>query len=467
VTILVASPTRFPFSNPMMSNAADDVPDRTLSLTPPSVIPECVVVVVDPVSTGAKLAEELCRRGQKVVRVWSDVVGDMMSHAAPGLLTKYEETIVFETVAQTVAALAAFEVCDVIVGCETGVLCADQLAYALGVRGNGIEQSALRRNKYLQSEAVRSAGFLAAYQALASSTADVDAFLAEHTPSPYKMVVKPVDGAGSEGVAICDSAEGVRAAYASLAGATNGLGLENTSVLLMEYLAGDEYVIDSVSRDCEHKVVAIWKYDKRVFYGAPVVYYGMRMLQLDDEEGLRAMVRYIVDGVLPALGIANGAVHSELKATPRGPVLIEANCRLHGGDGFWTSLSEACLGYSQVTALVDAYAPNADAYAALPATPSATRAHGSAIDIRSPVSGVVSRINEERLGELRALPSYLCEQLALPAVGEPIARTIDVFTTYGNINYTNADKAALDADYAAAQAILDLGLFEVEPAEIA
>ena len=34
-----------------------------------------------------------------------------------------------------------------------------------------------------------------------------------------------------------------------------------------------------------------------------------------------------VRGVLETLGIENGCMHSEIKLEPRGPVLIEVNCR--------------------------------------------------------------------------------------------------------------------------------------------
>ena len=61
------------------------------------------------------------------------------------------------------------------------------------------------------------------------------------------------------------------------------------------------------------------------------------------------MVQYTF-GVLDALGIRNGAVHAELKLEARGPVLIEANCRLHGGEGTWAPMAAACVGYSAVGA---------------------------------------------------------------------------------------------------------------------
>ena len=36
-------------------------------------------------------------------------------------------------------------------------------------------------------------------------------FLREYNPTPFKAVVKPVEGAGSDGVSICNSAEEVHA----------------------------------------------------------------------------------------------------------------------------------------------------------------------------------------------------------------------------------------------------------------
>ena len=187
------------------------------------------------------------------------------------------------------------------------------MASALKVRGNGVALSALRRNKYEQVEAVRAAGLDAPAQTLARTTEDVEAWLASgRFPAPFKAVVKPVEGAGSDGVSICDSADGVRAAYAALDGSRNVLGLVNSQVLLQEYLRGDEYVVDCVTAEGVHKCVAIWKYDKRfVADDAPVVYFGMRLLALDSEPQLARMVEY-VEGVLNAIGIEWGATHSEV-----------------------------------------------------------------------------------------------------------------------------------------------------------
>ena len=47
------------------------------------------------------------------------------------------------------------------------------------------------------------------------------------------------------------------------------------SVLLQEQLEGVEWVVDTVSRAGEHKVVALYRYDKGAANGAPFVYFGM------------------------------------------------------------------------------------------------------------------------------------------------------------------------------------------------
>jgi biotin carboxylase len=49
-------------------------------------------------------------------------------------------------------------------------------------------------------------------------------------------------------------------------------------------------------------------------------------------------------------------------------VLIEVNCRLHGGEGTWAPMAEECLGYSMVSAMLDAYL-DPGAFAALPSRP--------------------------------------------------------------------------------------------------
>ena len=449
-----------------------DAPDRSSTLTPDSVIPNWssagVIVVVDPVSTGACLSRHLSELGHRLVRVWSDTCpSTVKNHTKTGTEVDYvaEVQVVTGDLSAAVAAIRKHApIHHVMVGCESGVRVADQLSHALNVVGNGIALSGLRRHKFDQIEAVREYGLDAPLQKLATSSSDVEEWLSSASfPVPFRAVVKPVEGAGSDGVSICDTPAQVRAAYAALEGTSNVLGLTNYEVLLQEFLQGDEFVIDTVSADGVHKCVAIWKYDKRVANNSPVVYFGMHLLAVDASPRLRGMVDYVL-GVLEALGIRWGAMHSEVKLEARGPVLVEVNCRLHGGEGIWLPISQACLGYTQVSAMADAYL-NPQAFAALPSLPFDLQAHGAWVTIRSSATGVITAISEGRLGQIRALKSYRDEYLPL-GVGSAIVTTIDACTVHGCFNLAHEDAEQMARDYELAQALVEEGLFEVGPADV-
>ncbi|EOD17007.1 hypothetical protein EMIHUDRAFT_118788 [Emiliania huxleyi CCMP1516] len=208
---------------------------------------------------------------------------------------------------------------------------------------------------------------------------------------PSRTLPSPVEGAGSDGVTICNSAAEVRLAFGKLEGTKNILGLDNYAVLCQEYLEGDEWVVDTVSRAGEHKVVALWKYDKRDYHGSPVVYHGMRLHNVEaDEPLLRGMVAYVT-AVLDALGITDGAMHSEIMATARGPVLVE---------------------------------------------------HGAWVTIRSPADGTITAVHHEKLARIRALPSFLGEYCApCIKVGCRIRQTVDAMTVHGCFNLAHAAPA--------------------------
>ena len=95
-----------------------------------------------------------------------------------------------------------------------------------------------------------------------------------------------------------------------LPGKRNGLGLINDGALVQEFLSGKEYVIDKVSKDGVHKLVAIWQYDKRPINGASFVYFGMKLMDCRSEMFQR-MVAYS-SAVLDALNIKQGPSHMEV-----------------------------------------------------------------------------------------------------------------------------------------------------------
>eukprot|EP00493_Phyllostaurus_siculus_P022889 UN23223 len=123
----------------------------------------------------------------------------------------------------------------VLIGCETGVECGEELATHFGLLGNDGAKSYVRRNKFHQQEAARKAGVNAASQLLAKNMDDVGKFLSTITCEPFAAIVKPPEGAGTVGVMKCDSPDEVKSAVEDTLSQCNVFGLENEGALLMEF----------------------------------------------------------------------------------------------------------------------------------------------------------------------------------------------------------------------------------------
>ena len=330
------------------------------------------VIVVDTFSTGAALANMLYKLGYKVICLLSGELEGLLDMIPEGLDFSFAGTITFDS---KIDASAAFEkvisdisaldwpVVAVIPGAETGVDLADKLSERLGLRTNGTALSEARRNKYVMGETVRAAGVRAVKQLRATTWGEISEFLTAWKPDPFKVIVKPMDSAGSDDVTLCSSIHEVQAAFGNIMGKVNGLGLVNKAVLVQEYLEGKEYVVDMVSRDGVHKVLGLWEYDRRPANGANFVNHGQHMLT-SDYAHCREMIDY-QKKVLDALGIRHGPTHGEVKWCRGEPVLVEVGARCHGGDGLWIGIAQEAFGFDQASATVFAYLMP-DAFDALP-----------------------------------------------------------------------------------------------------
>ena len=296
------------------------------------------VIVIDTFSTGAMLSYLLFKAGYHIIRVLSADLGDLLDmipegldgleyHSTLSLNTNEDFDMAFDDLASSIIKLG-YKIEAIFPGAETGVLLADKLSEFLKLRTNGTVLSEARRNKYIMGETVRSAGVRAVRQLKSSVWGEIETWLSAWNPSPYKVIVKPLDSAGSDDVTLCLSEDEVKQAFGNIMGKVNGLGLVNRAVLVQEYLEGQEYVIDTVSRDGEHKVVAIWAYDRRAANGAQFVCFGQRLLTMSDEH-CAEIVAYQLK-VLDALGIKHGPTHGEVKWHQDEPVLIEVGARCHG-----------------------------------------------------------------------------------------------------------------------------------------
>ena len=325
---------------------------------------------------------------------------------------------------------------------DCGAEDAERIAAALGLRGNG--PSPHLRNKYLANEVLRERGVPAVQQALVGSLEELEDFLLRQLwPSQggeTYCVVKPYRGVASDGVFLCASLEEAKHAFAKLHQQPRFGGGVNDKVLVQQYVVGTEYAVDTVASDGRIKVAALWRYRKLPANGAPFVYQCSELVAAEGAEA-EAVCDYCVE-LLQALGLRWGPTHTEIKATPDGPRLIEVNAgRFHAQH--FQPIVRRCLGYDALAATLDGFfAPGA--FDLLPDRPDRLLSHGLILHLINARQGTVRAVRHEE--EIRALPSVIGLHLEA-GVGEPIARTVDIRTDSGYALLVHDDDAVVQADF--------------------
>lgn len=308
------------------------------------------VAVVDGYSAGRHLVRQLVDRGVRCVHIRS----------RPRLAEYYERTfeptdyeldLGYRTDLATLAAeLRGLGVARVVAGTESGVLLAETLALLTDTPANDAGTAQARRSKAAMAAALSAAGLDAPRGAVVRS---VDESLAWYATSELATVVlKPVDSAGSDRVFFCGSSGEVRVAAAEILLSSNLFGDSNRTAVIQEALVGPEFYVNTVSVDGHHHIIETWQYRKqRSAEGIPVFDFE-EPAELTD--GATLVVHDYVQRALNALGIRNGAAHSEVVLTARGPVLIDPGARLGGGVLPW--VAEKLIGHSHASVLADSIA---------------------------------------------------------------------------------------------------------------
>ena len=456
-------------------------------LRPPSLKPKEFVLIVDAFSTGACIAYEALQRGYGLIHCLSlepsdELAGMVPAHlrgALPWATTLYVDT---KAPIQVGAAKLKIELGKflqgktlkaVIAGAETGVKLADFLSKELQQMTNGTRFTEARRNKAEMGEAVRKSGVRAVRQLKATTWDPVKKWLgssewnlnADDPTAECLLIVKPLESAGSDGVTACHKVGDVPKAIEKLVGAVNGLGLTNEGVLVQEFLQGTEYVIDTVSRNSQHKVAAIWEYDRRPTNGAGFVLHGQKLLP-----GTHPVVEMIVpyaEQVLDALEVKHGPSHMEVKLTPHphgrdglDPCLVEVGARCHGAEGFWMSTANSCCGYNQAVAALDSFI-DPDRFTNLPALPPSKLLNAGCLKyLLVHQTGTLQGVDADALKTITQLPSYQGHEIFL-TIGKPVIPTQNCFSWGGVVKMANPTDDGLQHDYDIIERLCLNGLWRI------
>jgi hypothetical protein len=309
-----------------------------------------IIIIVSAYSSGAALAPLFIGRGYSCIHITT-----RSEWENENLNTYYQEAdfiknIILddnEPIQKILTSLKKYDVKLILAGSEPGVTLADHLSEHFDVPKNDFKLSPARRNKFLMIDAVKNYGITHANQIKSGNLNDILQWVKE---SVYKKtVLKPLSSSASDSVFYCRTYEEIENAFHVIINNKDRYAKINKEVLAQELIDGDEYIVNTVSRDGLHFIVDIWKgvsMDKEIVSSdsyADLIYpHSDEFIKLSD----------YTKKVLNALGIKNGPAHSEVRISSRGPCLIETGARLAGKVDF--SAIDEIYGYSQNSLTIEA-----------------------------------------------------------------------------------------------------------------
>lgn len=234
-----------------------------------SQVSETAVVVVDPYSTGRFYLYDLKARGMNIICVRSTSVGvdplyTKVFEAHRDYYCEVLDADKFDSMDEFVKQLRSlpYDIAAVVPGSDAGVILGEQLSELMKMpTANGTHRLQQRTDKASMQDRLRECGIPACEQ---TKSGDLEELLQwARARNEWPLVAKPTGGMGSDGVFFCQNEADLCKAHASIIGQLNPKGQKNEFIALQEFLNGEEYIIDTVSKDGKHICVAMWSQGKR------------------------------------------------------------------------------------------------------------------------------------------------------------------------------------------------------------
>lgn len=402
------------------------------------------IVIVDPFSTGVNFFEDILQRGFHPVAIWSkrsDMLFEVMEEVRSPIEHRYQDVADFyvecPTYEETFKLVRGLKPKFVLPGADLGIELATHLADDLWLPANPYAKIPQLTNKFLMHQTLIDHGVRGIRGKIVHN---LDEALEYYRTQGFKgCVLKPYRGASSVDVRICDSEEELKAAYEEVFAGGNYMGGEEEGMLLQECIVGTEYIVNTVSYAGRHKLSALWKHSKKKVEGGGMVYNYTETLNRP-ETGSTALVNYAY-AVLDALGVEFGNVHSEFMIDQDGPVLIEINCRPMGSN-MSAEFLDQIWGHHETDLCLDAYL-HPEAFLEHVNDPFRPLAKGLKKHLITAKEQEI--ISSPALSLIRRQKSF-CKASLGKAVGDRLARTVDLDTAAGVVYLVNKDEAQLYRD---------------------
>ena len=210
----------------------------------------------------------------------------------------------------------------------------------MGLVGNSYEVARRANNKYLMRQAFSVAGIpCPAYRKITSfEQLNTEAFR-------LPLIVKPTDRSGSLGITKVEQLEDLHDAVETALQCS----FKHESIV-EEYIEGREISVEFISYQGKHYPLQI---TDKVTTGAPHFVELEHHQPADLSQEYYALIYKLTKRALDALGVTNGASHSEYKITAEGRVYVmEIGARM-GGDFIGSDLVQLSTGYDYLKGVID------------------------------------------------------------------------------------------------------------------
>lgn len=203
------------------------------------------------------------------------------------------------------------------------------VAEKMGLPGNSYESALKANNKFLMRNAFFAAGVpCPQYRMVRSPEETVDL--------SFPLIVKPSDRSGSLAVSLVRDEQSLKNAISSAVEASF-----KGEAMVEEYIEGQEISVEFISCGGKHYPLQI---TDKVTTGAPhfveLEHHQPAQLSAEAYREIYALTARALD----ALGITDGASHTEFKLSQRGAVIMETGARM-GGDFIGSDLVQLSTGY--------------------------------------------------------------------------------------------------------------------------
>ena len=200
---------------------------------------------------------------------------------------------------------------------EIGNVTACYVGEKLGLYTNRYQTSLNTTNKILMKEILKQHHIKTAKFEIYDSIKD------DLSWDIFPCIVKPADSSAGRGVGYCSSKKELDKAIDMALNYS-----KSKKVLIEEYIAGDQYSIESISCNGKSQILAI---DKEYINKVPYIMEKAHMIPADIEQELKKNIEKIAKKVLKTFDILYGASHIEVRVTSSKEIYIVEVASRTGG----------------------------------------------------------------------------------------------------------------------------------------